>query len=122
MEMKPVKVEDLNKGDLIIVKWVDASDIRGSLRMHEGSPEVHVKDWGVYLGVGGRTKKFIIVGKDVTEVHQDWGATRIPLDIIEEIVLVMPRDQVADFITEVQILGPRRIRLRKYRREVIKPV
>jgi len=120
--MKTVSLEDLKKGDLILVKWIDASDIKGSIGMHEARPEVHVKDWGVYLGIGGRAKQFLIVGKDVTEVHQDWGASRIPLDLIEEIVLVMPREEVARLIAEVQVLGPRRIRLRTYRREVIRPV
>lgn len=120
--MRPVKLEDLKKGDLILVKWFDASDIRGSLTEHQSKPEVHVKDWGVFLGISGRLHQFVIIGKDVSEVHQDWGATRIPLDLVEEIVLIMPHNEVAKFIAEVQVLGPRRIRLRKYRREVIKPV
>jgi len=122
MKVKPVKLEDLKKGDLILVKWIDASDIKGSLTEHESKPEVHVKDWGIFLGVSGRMHRFLIIGKDVTEVHNDWGATRIPVGLVEEIVLIMPRDDVVRYIAEVQALGPRRIRLRKYRREVIKPV
>jgi hypothetical protein len=75
MKVKPVKLEDLKKGDLILVKWIDASDIKGSLTEHESKPEVHVKDWGIFLGVSGRMHRFLIIGKDVTEVHNDWGAT-----------------------------------------------
>ena len=118
MMAKPVRFEDLQKGDMILVKWVDASDIRGTLQEHAGRPEIHVKDWGIFLGVSGQKRKFLIVGKDVTEVQNDWGATRIPLELVEEIFLLMPRDQVMKSIVEVQILA-RRIRLRRYRRERI---
>jgi len=114
--MKPVKIEDLQKGDLIVVFWTDASDIHGSLKEHEGSPEVVVKDWGLYLGVSGRKRKFLIVGKDVTEVHQDWGATRIPLELVDEIRLILPREEVMRYIAEVATLTGRRVRLRRYER------
>jgi len=116
--MKSVKLEDLQKGDMILVKWVDASDIRGTLQEHAGRPEIHVKDWGIFLGVSGQKRQFLLIGKDVTEVQNDWGATRIPLELVEEVVLLMPREQVMKSIAEVQILA-RRIRLRRYRRERI---
>jgi len=114
--MKTVKLEDLKKGDLIVVFWMDASDIRVPLREHEGAPEVKVKDWGLYLGVSGRKRKFLIIGKDVIEVYHDWGAARIPLELVDEIRLVMPREKVVQFIAEVQTLTGRRVRLRKYER------
>ena len=110
-------LEDLNKGDLIVVFWTDASDDRGSLREHEGYPDVRVKDWGLFLGVSGRKRRFIIIGKDVTEVYQDWGATRIPVDLVDDIQLILPQNEVVRYIAEVQTLTGRRVRLRKYRRE-----
>lgn len=112
-----MKVEDLKKGDLIVVFWTDASNERGSLREHEGYPEVKVKDWGLFLGVSGRKRRFLIIGKDVTEVLHDWGATRIPVDLVDGIQLILPRDEVVSYIAEVQTLTGRRVRLRKYRRE-----
>ena len=51
--MEKVELENLKKGDLIMVRWLDASEIRCSMNEHEGSPEVYCKDWGVYLGVSG---------------------------------------------------------------------
>jgi len=113
--MKKVNLEDLRKGDWIVVYWLDASDEKARLEWHEANPELHVKDWGVYLGVAGRKHRFLLVGKDVTEVNNDWGATRIPLDMVYEIILVMPREQVALFIEEVKTIG-RRVRLRKHAR------
>ena len=114
--MKTVKIEDLKKGDLIVVFWNDASDEHGSLGEHEVSPEVKVKDWGLYLGVSGRKHKFLIIGKDVTEIYHDWGASRIPLELVDEIRLVMPREQVMQYIAEVATLTGRRVRLRRYER------
>jgi len=114
--MRAVGLEDLRKGDLILVKWIDASDVKASLREHEAYPETHVKDWGLFLGVSGRKHRLIIVGKDVTEMKNDWGATRIPLEMVYEIILLMPREQVVEHIEEIRNIG-RRIRLRKYRRE-----
>ena len=114
--MRAVKLEDLQKGDLIVVKWIDASDVKAPLKEHEAYPEVHVKDWGLYLGVSGRKHRLIIVGKDVTEMKNDWGATRIPLEMVYEIIRVMPREQVVKYIEEVRTIG-RRVRLRKYRRD-----
>ena len=116
--MSTAKLEDLDKGDLILVFWTDASDTRGSISEHEGHPEVHVKDWGIFLGVSGRKRRFLIIGKDVTEVLQDWGATRIPVNLIDEVKVIMPRDEVVQHIAEVQALTGRRVRLRKAHRGV----
>ena len=112
--MDAVKPEDLQKGDLIMVRWLDASEIRCSVDEHEGNPEIFCKDWGVFLGVSGRKKRMLIVGKDVVEVQNDWGAARIPLELIDEIILVLPRKETVRAIREIQALG-RRVRLRKWR-------
>ena len=114
--MRKVKIEDLRKGDLIIVNWIDASNEKARLEEHETSPELHVKDWGLFLGISGRKHQFIIVGKDVTEAKNAWGATRIPLELVSEVILWIPREQVALLIDEVRTIG-RRFRLRRHRRE-----
>ncbi|MGD2200482.1 MAG: hypothetical protein PVJ38_02480 [Candidatus Bathyarchaeota archaeon] len=116
--MREVDLEGLEKGDLILVRWLDASEIRCSVTEHEGSPEVYCKDWGVYLGVSGGERSLLIVGKDVVELHNDWGAVRIPVELVDEILLVMPRREAKEAIDEIESLG-RRVRLRKYRREEI---
>jgi len=86
------------------------------LSEHEGAPEAKVKDWGLFLGVSGRKRRFLIIGKDVIQVHQAWGAARIPLELVDEIRLVMSREKIIPFIAEVQTLTSRRVRLRKYER------
>jgi len=107
------EIEELKKGCFIMVRWLDASDIRAQLSEHEASPEAYCKDWGIYLGCSGRRKKMLILGKDVVEVHNEWGATRIPVELVEEVVLILPRDEMMKAIREVQILG-RRVSLRRY--------
>jgi hypothetical protein len=106
---------DLPKGSLIMVRWLDASEFRASLSEHESDSGTTCKDWGLFLGVSGRTRRMLIVGKDVVEVHNEWGATRIPLELVEEVRLILPREEVSTVIREVQALG-RRITLRKRRR------
>jgi len=118
VKVKRVEIGDLEKGDLIMVRWLDASELRCSVDEHEGSPEVYCKDWGVYLGVSGRKRRLLLVGKDVVEVHNDWGAVRIPVELVDEVLLVMPRGEVLRAIREVQTLG-RRVRLRRFRRDEV---
>ena len=114
--MRRVDPGELEKGDLILVRWLDASEIRCTVDEHEGCPEVYCKDWGVYLGVSGRKRRMLIVGKDVVEVHNDWGAVRIPLELVDEVLLVLPRREAMRAIGEIRGLG-RRVRLRKFRRD-----
>ncbi|MBC8498223.1 hypothetical protein H8D40_04480 [Candidatus Bathyarchaeota archaeon] len=116
--MEKVELENLEKGDLIMVRWLDASELKGSINEHEGSPEVYCKDWGVFLGVSGRKRQLLLVGKDVVEVHNEWGAVRIPVELVDEVLLVMPRGEVLRAIREIGVLG-RRVRLRKYRRDEV---
>jgi hypothetical protein len=107
-----MKPEELSKGDLVLVRWTDASDTMATLEEHSSHPETGCKDWGIFLGISGARRRFVLIGKDVVEGHREWGATRIPLELVEEIRLLLPRDSVAPLIVEVEALG-RRIRLRK---------
>lgn len=112
--MKQTKLEELEKGDLIIVRWCDASEIRARFEQHE-QPEIYVKDWGVYLGVTGVKRKYIVVGKDVVEVWSEWGATRIPVELVNDITLMVKRNEIINAIAEIKTLA-RKIKLRKYLR------
>ena len=116
VSLEEIEGGELPRGSFIMVRWLDASDIRAQLSEHEASPEAFCKDWGIYLGCSGRKKRMLILGKDVVEVHNEWGATRIPLELIEEVVLILPRDEMMKAVREVQILG-RRVSLRKYKRK-----
>jgi len=49
----------------------------------------------------------------VVEDHKEWGATRIPLELIEEIILLMPREETSKVISEVLGIS-RRVRLRRF--------
>jgi len=94
VSLEEIERRELPRGSFIMVRWLDASDIRARLSEHEASPEAFCKDWGIYLGCSGRKKRMLILGKDVVEVHNEWGATRIPLELIEEVVLILPRDEM----------------------------
>jgi len=108
------ELKGLKKGDLIVVRWMDASEVRAGSGQHD-NPEVYVKDLGVYLGVTGTKRKHIIVGKDVIENWNDWGAVRIPLDLVESVVVVVTMENMLPVLREIQALT-RKVRLRKYRR------
>ncbi len=108
-----IERDELPKGCLIMVRWLDASDRRAPLSDHVASPEVVCKDWGIYLGCSGQGKKMLILGKDVVEVHNEWGATRIPVDLIDEVIVILPREEMVKAVREVQVLG-RRVSLRRY--------
>ena len=119
--MRRVTVEEilgggLPKGCFVVVRWLDASDSKAQLREHVECPEVSCKDWGLFLGVSGRKRRMLLLGKDVVELYNEWGATRIPLELVEEVLLVLPREEVLRFVKEVGVLG-RRVSLRKVRRK-----
>jgi len=113
--IKQVKIEELEKGDFIIVRWNDASEFRARLNQHIEQPSVHVKDWGIFLGVTGKKRKHIVVGKDVVELFNEWGAARIPIELVNNIVLVLKGKDLTKVLSEIQALA-RRVRLRKYAR------
>lgn len=112
--MSQIKLEELEKGDFVIVRWSDASELRARLEQHE-QPDIYVKDWGVFLGVTGIKKKYAVIGKDVVEIWNEWGATRIPVELINDIILILRRRDLVGAIAEIQGLT-RRIRVRRYTR------
>lgn len=114
--VKEIERGKLPKGSFIIVRWMDASETRARLVDHEQSLDINCKDWGLYLGVSGRKRKHIILGKDVVELHNEWGASKIPLELVEEITLVLPREEMMRLVQEVKILG-HRVNLRKFHRK-----
>ena len=112
--VKRVELEDLRRGDLIIVRWRDASDTRGFIEDF-GSPQ-WCKDWGFYLGVVGRKHLEICISKDVAEGHPAWGVSRIPVELIDEIWLWIPCEETKKLVPELNFSG-RRFRTRRYSRE-----
>jgi hypothetical protein len=121
LDIRRVPVEDiiegrLPQGSFIIVRWMDASDTKAWLADHKQSPEINCKDWGLYLGISGRKRIHLLLGKDVVELHNEWGATRIPLELVDEVTLVLPREEMMSLVQEVKVLG-RRVNLRKIHRK-----
>lgn len=113
--MKPVNIDELRKGDLILVRWMDASEARLKIAEHTGEPDVYAKDIGIFLGVSGVRKKHIIIGKDVVEDGDVWGAARIPLELVVSITLLIPREDMENVMREIKALV-RKVRIRKYER------
>jgi len=111
--MREVKLEELRKGDLILVKWYDASEMRANLDEHK-DPEVAIWEWGVFLGVRGRKRPHLLLGKDHARKWNEWGAARIPLPLIDKIVLLIPQSYQKTFKTGTL----RKIRVRKNRYQV----
>ena len=113
--LRKAKIEELRKGDLILVRWFDANEVRGSLQPNHEAPEIFVKDLGIFLGVSGTKRKHILIGKDVVENVTDWGATRIPVELVDSVTLIMTREQIAPSMPEIRALT-RRVQIRRYRR------
>lgn len=110
--VKRVELDDLRRGDFVIVRWRDASNTRGSLEELE-EPQ-WVKDWGFYMGIVGRYPQ-LILSKDVSEAHPAWGVTRIPVELMDEIWLWITCDETRQVIPELRTSG-RRILTRRYNR------
>ena len=46
----------------------------------------------------------------------EWGATRIPLELVEDVLVIVPREDMVGHVQEIKTLS-RRIRLRRYNRQ-----
>lgn len=106
-------LKNLKKGDFVFVWWLDASEMRGTLSEHE-SPEVHVCDWGIFLGVMGREKRHVVLSSSLVKEDKSWGATRIPVDLIVRVDRAWSRDEVQKHLDEVGNLR-RKIYIRRYK-------
>ena len=51
----------------------------------------------------------------MVETWNEWGAARIPLELIDSIIVIIRRDQLVKALNEIQALV-RKVRLRKYNR------
>jgi len=92
LENKAVDIGSLHKGDLIQIEWSDASEVRARLSEHYESPEATVYEWGIFLGVSERKKRqYILLGKEVALPWKEWGAVRVPLDILDKIHIIKPK-------------------------------
>ena len=88
--MKPVNLKDLKPGDLIWVKWYDASEFRGVIVPEDSRYDMPVYVIGIYIGVKGRDRKHIIVAKEKLPEPGEWNADVIPIEMIDNIRLVIP--------------------------------
>jgi len=88
--MKRVNVKDLQPGDLVWVKWYDASEFRGALIPDDSKYDMPVYVIGIYIGVKGRSRKHIIIAKEKLPRPGEWNADVIPIEMIENITLVQP--------------------------------
>lgn len=108
--MREVRLQDLRKGDAIIVLWYDASELRAKLEQHR-EPEAAVWEWGIFLGIRGKKRPHLLLGKDFIQGWGEWGAARIPLPLIEKILLLVPQCYQQVFKTGTL----RKVKLRKGR-------
>ena len=84
-----VKVEELEVGDLIEVRWLDASEARTSLSLPDREFDTPVRSIGVFGGLRGSRTKHIIVIKEEFAVAEtpEYHYNAIPVDMVEAIVL-----------------------------------
>jgi hypothetical protein len=103
----------LEKRDLIRVDWFDASDERCSLEGHK-NPEVLVSEFGVYLGCEGQPRH-ILVGKHFVKRHRVWEATRIPVSLVDSIVLICKASAPELWLRRYTVIDYRPVRqVRRY--------
>lgn len=107
MRLKEVRIEDLQLGDLIFIRWNDASiDTTRLPNDHEVESPVH--SIGIFLGIRGIKHKHLLLGRSKAPEPQLWEADRIPLSIIDYVLLVQ-----RGFLDEV--LPKARMELKKVR-------
>ena len=95
--MKTVNIENLKPGDLIWVKWYDASEFRGALLPEDSKYDMPVYVIGIYIGIKGRKRRHLIVAKEKLPQPSEWNADVIPIEMIESIHLIIP-----NFLQKIQ--------------------
>jgi len=108
LEVKAVvDIDALQKGDLIQIEWSDASEVRARLSEHRKNPEATVYEWGVFLGLSKmRRRQYLLLGKEVALPWKEWGAVRVPIDILDKIHIIKPqfcRVLPADILRKIRI-------------------
>jgi hypothetical protein len=85
--LKEVRISDLQLGDLIWIRWNDASiDTTRLPSDHEVESPVH--SIGIFLGVRGVKHKHLLLGRSKAPEPQLWEADRIPVSLIDYALLV----------------------------------
>jgi len=92
MKSKSLKkqLENLSKGDLILVEWTDAS-IGKSLGTGL-AVDVPVKSWGIFIGILGKRSKHIVIAQNNFQYSDglyDIDYTAIPVGWAEKVTLIV---------------------------------
>jgi hypothetical protein len=85
---KQVRIMDLKPGDLILCKWYDASINRGRLPEVPAAYDNPIWAIGYFLGVKGHKRQHLILGKSKLVDPGEWEADRIPVELVEYVVLI----------------------------------
>ena len=85
--MKEVKISELQLGDLIFVRWNDASIDTARLPTDQ-EVESPVHTVGIFLGIRGLKHKHLLLGRSKLSMPQYWEADRIPVEMIDFVMLI----------------------------------
>ena len=88
--MREVTLEQVHVGDLIFLSWNDASMDVGKLP-DDDSVAALMRTVGIFLGVRGRKHKHLLLGRSKVPIPQFWEADRIPVQLIDQIFLLIPK-------------------------------
>jgi len=79
------QVKSLQLGDLVRVRWFDASKGEAHIDKDSRSPiqfDIPVTSWGVFLGVVGEKTKHILLIRDHFQMHEDLGVYDIDFNVV----------------------------------------
>jgi len=79
------QVKSLQLGDLVRVRWFDASKGEARIDKDSQSPiqfDIPVTSWGVFLGVVGERTKHILLIRDHFQMHEDLGVYDIDFNVV----------------------------------------
>lgn len=84
--LREANIEELKFGDLIVVRWLDASRDVSQLPTDD-EVVATIYSWGTFLGIRGRKHKHLLLGQSKPPMHATWEADRIPVQLIEQIFI-----------------------------------
>jgi len=79
------QVKSLQLGDLVRVRWFDASKGEAHIDKDSQSPiqfDIPVTSWGVFLGVVGEKTKHVLLIRDHFQMHEDLGVYDIDFNVV----------------------------------------